>query len=217
MSSTRGPPFAAPATPASLRTWAAELNAALPSALPDWDIPGLVHRASPGSGRGTFLADGYTLPHGARVAAYWGSLTLLPPPSSHFLLELPDTRMGSSTVVPYVDAARVCLRGSPPTSQAAMLNHKCEDPSCAASWYWPPGCHLPILVCTTRRSLSRGAELTYNYDAHLRSGAYTVGPAEAHALTLLGHTFSSCFCEGHRPCPGRRFFPCDPITETRRH
>ena len=124
MSSTRGPPFTAPAASAFLRARATELNIALPSALPDWDIPGLVHRASPGSGRGTFLADGYTLPHGARVAAYWGDLTLHPSSTSHFLLELPDTRLGSSTVVPYVDAARACSRGSPPTSQAARpLGH----------------------------------------------------------------------------------------------
>jgi hypothetical protein len=64
------------------------------------------------------------------------------------------------------------------------------------------------MVCTTRRSLRGGSELTYNYDAHQRSNAYTVSSDDAAVLTLLGHTFFPCRCAAPAPCPRSRFFPC---------
>jgi len=97
-------------------------------------------------------------------------------------------------------------------SHAGLLNHACEDPSCAATWLWLPQCTLPIMVCTTRRSLRRGSELTYNYDAHNPTGAFTVGPEEAASLAPLGLTYGPCRCRHPAECPPSAFYPSTIIT-----
>ena len=207
MSSSRGPPFTASRHPPVVLQWTAECNAALPGVLRTCDTRGLVHRLSETTGLGTYVADGCTIAHGTRLVVHWGHVTPSPPASSLHVLDLPPTHHGGDMIALSVDASLSCLRGDPPVAQAALLNHKCEDPTCAASWIWSDGCTLPIMVCTSRRSLRGGSELTYNYDSHLRHGAYTLGPDEAFALALRGITTRPCLCEGPAACPRLRSFP----------
>ncbi len=82
----------------------------------------------------------------------------------------------------------------------------CEDPSLSADSLRLPGCTLPIAVFTTRRSLRGGSELTYNYDAHQRRGAFTLAPDEAADRLRLGLSCQPCRCSGPAPCPLRRHF-----------
>ncbi len=111
MSSTRGPPFTTPPMSPILREWADELNSnPLASWLPSGTSLGLVHRFSEATGRGTYVADGCSIAHGTRVAAYWGDLTFNPAPSSLYTLELPPARRYSRPLQPYVDASNQCLR-----------------------------------------------------------------------------------------------------------
>jgi hypothetical protein len=177
MTSIRGLLFTTPS--ADLASWTAELNASLRTVRAGLSPHLLVVRRSHLTGAGVFVRDGCTIPHGAPLVAYWGSVTTSPPASSRYLLELPAVSSGSRTILPYVDAHLACLRGDPPTDLAALLNHGCEV---AAVWHWSPTSALPIMVGVTRRSLRGGTELTYNYDAHLRSGAYTMSRAEALSL-----------------------------------
>jgi hypothetical protein len=208
MSSTKGPPFTSPPIPPILRKWAAELNSAHPATwLPSGPSLGLVHRFFEETGRGTYVADGCFIAHGTRVAAYLGELTLHSTPTSLYSLELLTVRRNSRSYVPFVDASNHCKRGVTPTSHAGLFNHACEDPSCAATWLWLPQCTLPIMVCTTRRSLRRGSELTYNHDAHNPIGAFTVGPEEAASLAPLGLTYGPCRCRHPAECPRQRFIP----------
>jgi hypothetical protein len=208
MSSTKGPPFTSPPIPPILRKWAAELNSAHPATwLPSGPSLGLVHRFFEETGRGTYVADGCFIAHGTRVAAYLGELTLHSTPTSLYSLELLTVRRNSRSYVPFVDASNHCKRGVTPTSHAGLFNHACEDPSCAATWLWLPQCTLPIMVCTTRRSLRRGSELTYNHDAHNPISAFTFGPEEAASLAPLGLTYGPCRCRHPAECPRQRFIP----------
>jgi hypothetical protein len=65
------------------------------------------------------------------------------------------------------------------------------------------------MVCTTRRSLRRGSELTYNYDAHNSNGAFTVSSEEAVALAHLGLTYEPFSCRHPTECPRQRFISLD--------
>ncbi len=161
------------------------------------------------NGLGVHVRDGCTIPHGVPLVAYWGSVTVSPPVSSRYLLELLPAPLGPRTVVPYVDAHLACLRSDPPPDLAALLNHGCEDPPLSAVWRWDAGSTLPIMVGVrvTRRSLRGGTELTYNYDAHLRSGAYTMTRAEALSLPPSAPPAQPCRCAGLALCPLDRFFP----------
>ncbi len=109
--------------------------------------------------------------------------------------------------MPYVDAHLACSRGDPPPDLAALLNHGCEDTPLAAVWHRATTSALPIMIGVTRRSLRGGTELTYNYDAHLRSGAYTMTRAEALSLPPSAPPPQPCRCAGLALCPLVRFFP----------
>ena len=210
MTSTRGPPFSASRSHPVVATWAAELNKALVTTLAHHDPPWLVHRTSEATGRGTYVADGYTVAHGTRLAAYWGHLTLLPPALSTHVLQLPAVTLAGRTYQAFVDAGHTCTRGNPSTAQAALLNHKCEDPTCSPSWAWQPTHALPIMVCTTRRSLRGGSELTYNYDAHQHNGAFTVCADDAATLPAGPLLYTPCRCAFPAPCPKHRLIPHFP-------
>ncbi len=94
-----------------------------------------------------------------------------------------------------------CLRGEPPPEQIALFNHQCEDPPCAGRWFYHQSSTLHIM--DTRRTLRGGTELTYNYDAHLRSNAFTMDFATA---LFRGRTDCPCRCAGLGQCPKNRFF-----------
>jgi hypothetical protein len=139
--------------------------------------------------------------------AYWGTVTTSPPSFSRYLLELPATPLGSRTVEPYVDAHLACLRSDPPPDLAAMLNHGYEDTPLAAVWRRDATSALPIMVGVTRRSLRGGTELIYSYDAHLRSGAYTMSRDQALSLPPSALPPQPCRCAGLALCPLDRVFP----------
>jgi hypothetical protein len=73
-------------------------------------------------------------------------------------------------------------------------------------WFYHKYSVLPIFVAYTpgRHTLHGETELTYNYDAHLRSDAFTMDFATALAR---GRTDCPCRCAGSGPCPNNRFFP----------
>jgi hypothetical protein len=207
MPSTRGRPFTYSCAHPVFATWADELNAALDTTLTDSDPAWLTHRVSEATGRGTYVADGFTVAHGTRLVAYWGHLTLHPPALSTYVLQLPNITHLGSTFHPSVDAGRACSRGNPPTGQAALLNHKCEDPTCSPSWVRQPACTLPIMICTSRRSLRGGSELTYNYDAHQLHGAFTIHADDVATLPTGRLRYAPCCCASPAPCPKQRFIP----------
>ena len=205
MSSTRGLPFHTSSP--DLAPWTHDLNGLLRTVRSGLSSHFLVIRRSHGTGLGVYVKDGCTVPHGVPLVAYWGRVTTSPPASSRYLLELPPTPLGPQIVVPYVDAHLSCLRSDPPPDLAALLNHCCEDPPLSATWHWDANSTLPIMVGVTRRSLRGGTELTYNYDSHLRSGAYTMSRAEALSLPPTSPPPRPCRCAGPAPCPLDRFFP----------
>jgi hypothetical protein len=205
MSSTRGLPFSA--SSANLAPWTADLNAFLRTVRAGLSPHLLVVRRSHLTGLGVFVRDGCTVPHGIPLVAYWGTVTTSPPAISRYLLELPATQLGPRLVEPYVDAHLACLHSDPPPDLAALLNHGCEDTPPAAVWRRDAASALPIMVGVTRRSLRGGSELTYNFDAHLRSGAYTMSREEALTLPPWAPPPYSCRCAGPALCPLDRFFP----------
>ncbi len=114
-------------------------------------------------------------------ASSWGA-TLTPAWASVTRLErftLPETPLLGRTVQPYVDAAHQCLRGNPPPTHAGLANHQCEILTCSTIWARSALCTLPVMVLRSRNTLRGGSKLTYNYDSHLRYGAYTFGPQAA--------------------------------------
>ena len=207
MSSTRGLLFTAPPGSRTLADWADSLNLAAPGILPAYAPDRLVARFREGTGRGIFVKDGCTIAHGERLALYSGLLTLNPSFASQYLLELPPLQHGGRVLQPYLDASFQCSRTDPPPTQAALLNHKCENPTMSAQWIQPPGAAIPLMVCVSRDSMRGGSALTYNYDAHLRTEAYTVGADEAAAALLRGVALPPCLCQAPGPCPGSRFMP----------
>jgi hypothetical protein len=205
MSSTRGFPFVTSSP--DLAPWTDDLNELLRTVRNGLSPRLLVVRRSPFTGLGVHVKDGCTIPHGVPLVAYWGSVTVSPLASSRYLLELPPAPLGPRIVVPYVDAHLACLRSDPPPDLAALLNHGCEDPPLSAVWRWGASSTLPIMVGVTRRSLRGGTELTYNYDSHLRSGAYTMTRAESLSLPPSAPPPRPCRCAGLALCPLDRFFP----------
>jgi hypothetical protein len=124
MTSTRGPLFTT--TSSDLTPWATEINRFLTSVRAG--LPSDLLEISPSqSGLGVFVRRGCSVRSGTRLVAYWGELTLDLPQHSHYVFELPETRLHSRLVRPYVDARLACLRGDPPPDQAAMLNHACKE------------------------------------------------------------------------------------------
>jgi hypothetical protein len=205
MTSTRGLPFTT--SSADLASWTAELNVLLRTVRAGLSPHLLVVRRSHLTGAGVFVPDGCTIPHGVPLVAYWGSVTTSPPASSRYLLELPAVLSGTRLTLPYVDAHLACLRGEPTPDHAALLNHGCEDTPLVAVWHRAPTSTLPIMIGVTRRSLRGGTELTYNYDSHLRSGAYTMSREEALSLPPSVPPPQPCRCAGLALCPLDRFFP----------
>ena len=65
---------------------------------------------------------------------------------------------------------------------------------------------------TSRGSLRRGSELTYNHDAHNPIGAFTFGPEEAASLAPLGLTYGPGRCRHPAECPPSAFYPSTIIT-----
>ena len=201
-----GEHFTADSRDPILLSWAAAGNLVAPSVLPEYAAACLVARPAEGSGLGVFMRDGCTAHHGATLAAYWGHLCRDPDPASAYLLDVPVARLGDGTTSIFIDARRQCCRPTPPPTHAGLINHACEDPSCAPYLLRLPGCPMPVVSIRTRRSLRGGTELTYNYDSHLRSGAYTVGAEEAAFLLSAGEPCVPCRCAAPLPCPQRRFF-----------
>ena len=176
MSSTKGPPFTSPPIPPILCKWAAELNSAHPATwLPSGPSLGLVHRFFEETGRGTYVADGCSIAHGTRVAAYWGELTLHSTPTSLYSLELPTVRRNSRSYVPFVDASNHCQRGVTPTSHAGLSNHACED---------PPHAQRPGSGCHSAPSISWSARLAAPY-AGAPSSRTIMTPTTPSAPSLL--------------------------------
>jgi hypothetical protein len=208
MSSTRGPHFWTASTTPIIRQFANELSRALPLARPADPHALFVVRRSENTGRGVFVKDQCTVPHGAHVGAYWGLLTDSPCSDSHYLLELPEPNLGSDGPGPclFVDAHLACLRSDLTPDQVAFFNHKCEDPTCAGRWSYSDHSILPIFAAYTRRSLRGGTELSYNYDGHLRTEPWTYTMDLATAVAR-GRTDFPCRCVGTGPCPNGRFFP----------
>ena len=141
------------------------------------------------------------------MVAYWGHLTLTPSRLSRYLLEMPEARTTQGTVTPYVDARLACTRAEPPPSHAALLNHRCENPTCCAEWRWPSHGRFPIMVIRARSSLRGGSELTYNYDSYRPSGAYTLDATDAALAMLAGLRPTPCCCAYPGPCPRNRYMP----------
>jgi hypothetical protein len=110
-------------------------------------------------------------------------------------------------VQPYVDAAHQCLRGDPLPTHAGLTNHQSENPTCSADWARSALCTLPVMVLRSRNTLRGGSELTYNYDSHLRDGAYTFGPQAAADYMARCIPCFPCRCADPAPCPRNRFFP----------
>jgi hypothetical protein len=190
----------------ALQRYADELNEAFPAVLPPVAYAVTVRRAREDSLLGVFIKDGATVPHGTRLAIYWGRLTSDPPDFSDYVLQLPPAPCIGRNPDICIDARLLCLRGDPPPTQAALLNHGCEDPPLSADSLRLPGCTLPFAVFTTRRSLRGGAELTYNYDARRRRDAFTLSSEEAASRSQLGLPCRPCRCSGLAPCPLRRHF-----------
>ena len=207
MSSTRGPAFTYtpghPTTPA----WARELNTALLDTLASIPDDLTETRFRPDGHRGVFIRSGRTVAHGQVMAAYWGHLSLNPPPLSRYLLEMPALRTAHGTVTPYVDAHLACTRTEPPSFHAALLNHQCERPTCCAEWQRPHRGRLPIMVIRTLSSLRGGSELTYNYDSYRPSGADTLAATDAALASLAGLRPNPCGCAYPGPCPRDRYMP----------
>ena len=205
-SSSRGGYFTASPGDSVVRTWAAEANRLAPTVLSPRALHYLIMRPAEGSGTGIFVRDGCTVPHESTLAGYWGHLTHHPNPGSHHALELPPIPSAGGFPPLCVDAHHQCLRGSPLPTHAGLANHACEDPSCSPYLLHLPDCAIPIVVLKPRRSLRGGTELTYNYDAHRRSGAYTVSAETAGLLAARGRPCRPCRCAGLSPCPRERFF-----------
>jgi hypothetical protein len=67
--------------------------------------------------------------------------------------------------------------------------------------------HPPHFVAYTRRTLRGGTELTYNYDAHLRSDAFTMDFAKALARGRTDRPCRRLPLRRPRPVPKQQFLP----------
>ncbi len=206
-SSPQGGYFTASPADPILSTWAAAANAYAPYVLPASAPTRLVARPAEDSGLGVFVRDGCTIQHGDPLAAYWGHLTRRLNRTSKFVLEVPAVKHEGGHVPVFIDAHQQCSYDIPLPTHAGLLNHACEDPSCTPHLARPPGCPLPIVILKSRRSLRGGTDLTYNYDSHRRSDAYTISAADAALLASRGCPSSPCRCARPLPCPHQRFFP----------
>ena len=200
MTSTRGRIFETASSRPAVRALTDQANHDHASALPPYAGRGLVTRLTEGSGRGVFLADGFSLPHGQVVGTYRGLFTEMLP-LSDYAMAYPPVRYRGQLFHLFLDASHQCLRGDPDPTHAGLYNHSCENPTLSATLFWTPG-HAPTIVrivtCTTLR---RHSELTYNYDAHIADGAYTLS-----ADLAAGQPCPPCRCSP-AGCPRNRFFP----------
>ena len=147
-----------------------------------------------------FVSDGFSLPHGTVVGTYRGLFTETLP-LSDFALAYPPVRYRGQTFHLFLDASHQCLRGNPDPTHAGLYNHCCEDPTLSATVFWTEGHPLPIVRMVTRTTLRRNSQLTYNYDAHIADGAYTIS-----ADLAAGQPCTPCRCSP-AGCPRNRFFP----------
>jgi hypothetical protein len=142
MTSTRGSPFTTSSP--DLEPWTTELNHFLSSVRAGLS-PHLLEIRPSRTGLRVFARQGCTVPRGTRLVAFWGELTLDPTRYSCFVSELPETRLQSRLVRPYVDARIACLRGSPhqtrpPCSTTAAARRRESDPTVrAVTIEQPPG------------------------------------------------------------------------------
>ena len=83
MTSTRGRVFETASSRPAVRALTDQANHDHASALPPNAGRGLVTRLTEGSGRGVFLADGFSLPHGRVVGTYRGLFTEMLPLSDY--------------------------------------------------------------------------------------------------------------------------------------
>ena len=122
-------------------------------------------------------------------------------PLSDYALAYPPVRFQGPTFHLFLDASHQCLRGNPDPTHAGLYNHCCEDPTLSATVFWTEGHPLPIVRMVTRTTLRRNSQLTYNYDAHIADGAYTIS-----ADLAAGQPCTPCRCSP-AGCPRNRFFP----------
>jgi hypothetical protein len=202
MTSTRGRAFETASSRPVVRTLTDQANHDHTRALPPDAGLGLVTRLTEGSGRGVFVADGFSPHHGAVVGTYRGLFTETLPLSDFALAYLPVLCQGRLLYLFRVlDAAHQCLRGNPDPTHAGLYNHYCEDPTLTATLFWTEGHPLPIVRMVTRTTLRSNSQLTYNYDAHIDDGAYTIS-----ADLAAGQPCTPCRCSP-AGCPRNRFFP----------
>jgi hypothetical protein len=200
MTSTRGRIFETASSRPAVRELTDQANHDHAAALPPDAGLGLVTRVTEGSGRGVFVSDGFSLPHGTVVGTYRGLFTETLP-LSDFALAYPPVRFRGQTFHLFLDASHQCLRGDPDPTHAGLYNHCCEDPTLSASVFWTDGHSLPIVRMVTRSTLRRNSQLTYNYDAYIADGAYTIS-----ADLAAGQPCTPCRCSP-AGCPRNRFFP----------
>jgi hypothetical protein len=200
MTSTRGRVFETASSRPAVRELTDQANHDHLRALPPDAGLGLVTRLTQGSGRGVFVADGFSVRHGTVVGSYRGLFTETLP-LSDFALAYPLVRYRGQTLQLYLDASHQCLRGDPGPTHAGLYNHCCEDPTLSATLFWTDGHPLPIVRLVTRTTLRRNSQLTYNYDAHIEDGAYTIS-----ADLAAGQPCTPCRC-APAGCPRNRFFP----------
>ena len=122
---SRRPNYTASRGNLPLQGYARELNQAFPAVLPPIAYGATVRRAREDSLLGVFIKDGATVPHGTRLAVYWGHLTTDPPDHSDYVLQLPLPARAGPVPDVCIDARLHCLLGDPPPTQAALLNHAC--------------------------------------------------------------------------------------------
>ena len=91
MTSTRGRIFETASSRPAVRELTDQANRDHPAALPPDAGLGLVTRVTEGSGRGVFVSDGFSLPHGTVVGTYRGLFTETLP-LSDFALAYPPVR-----------------------------------------------------------------------------------------------------------------------------
>ena len=207
MSSSRGPPFTT--SNPSLAPWTRDLNSALAILLGSLHTEFLEIRWDARTGLGTYVRPSCVVDRGQIVAAYWGQLSLDPPRTSRYVLELPPAVLDGRTVVPYIDAHLVCLRSPPQPANAAWLNHCCHEPTCYISSHWVRHSDLPLAVVKSNRRLPGGTQLTFNYDAVSRTAdsTFTISRQEADLWPARGARPTPCGCNNLGPCPRDRWFP----------
>ena len=202
----RGGFFTASPGDADLLALAGAGNSAALSVLPPSAASLLVAPPAEGTGLGLYLRDQCSCPHEITLAAYWGHLTRNPNPASRYVFQYPPGSVPAAGLDLCVDAHNQCRHQIPLPTHAGLANHSCEQPTCAPHLLRIPDCPLPVIVLRPRHSLRGGSAITYNYDAHSRTDAFTISAASAATLRANGRTCFPCRCANPLPCPHNRYF-----------